>query len=136
MRVVLDTCVLKLATLPGETNFAALIVDLVLRDRLHVFTSPAMLDEYGTVLANAPEFLAAISAKCDVCHPLTPLRLIRHEPDNRFLECALSVEAEYLITVNTAPGHFDRPTFGAVRITTPGRFVRLPEIQVLLRALM
>jgi hypothetical protein len=34
LRVVLDTCILKLATLPGETNYAALIADLVLRGNL------------------------------------------------------------------------------------------------------
>lgn len=135
MRVVLDTCVLKLATLPGETNFAALIVDWVLRDKLHACASPAMLEEYGTVLASASELLAAVSAKCELSYPLTPLSLIRHEPDNRFLECALIAEVEYLITVNTAPGHFDRPAFGNVRVTTPGRFVRLPEVQALLRGL-
>ena len=50
LRVVLDTCVLKLATLPGAKNYAALIVDLVLRGRLEAFVSPAILEEYGDVL--------------------------------------------------------------------------------------
>lgn len=39
-----------------------------------------------------------------MCYPLTELSVIRHEPDNRFLECALAANAEYIVTVNTAPG--------------------------------
>ena len=43
-----------------------------------------------------------------LCHPITELRIIRHEPDNRFLECAFcSCCRGYLITVNTARGHFE-----------------------------
>jgi hypothetical protein len=43
-----------------------------------------------------------------MCYPLTELSVIRHEPDNRFLECALAADADFIVTVNTAPGHFDR----------------------------
>ena len=38
-----------------------------------------------------------------VCYPLTELSVIRHEPDNRFLEYALAADAEFIVTVNTAP---------------------------------
>jgi hypothetical protein len=41
---------------------------------------------------------------------------IRHEPDNRFLECALAADAEFIVTVNTAPGHFDRKQYQAVTV--------------------
>lgn len=60
-----------------------------------------------------PEFVAEIVESFPVCYPLTELSVIRHEPDNRFLECALAASAEFIITVNTAPGHFDRKEYQA-----------------------
>lgn len=103
MIVVLDTCILKLATFPRPDNPAALIVELALRGWIETWASPAVLDEYSIVLDDDADFLAELLPKMRVCFPLTPLAVIRHEPDNRFIECALAVRAQYLITVNTAP---------------------------------
>jgi predicted nucleic acid-binding protein len=64
--------------------------------------SPAILDEYSDVLSDEPEFLAEILKSVQQCYPLTTLAVIRHEPDNRFIECALAVKADFLVTVNTA----------------------------------
>ena len=61
-----------------------------------------------TFSATHPEFVAEIVEVFPDCYPLTELGVIRHEPDNRLLECALAVGAEFIGTVNTAPGHFDR----------------------------
>jgi predicted nucleic acid-binding protein len=71
-----------------------------------------------------------------VCYPLTELHVIRHEPDNRFLECALAARADFIITVNTAPGHFDRRQFQAVRVLRPGAFLNLPEVGRLVEQLV
>ncbi len=135
MRVVLDTCVLKLATLPNAVNPAALIAELGLRRSIDLFASPAILLEYCDVLGDTPEFLARLTQVLDLCHPLTTLQVVRHEPDNRFVECALTCEADYLVTVNTARGHFDRPRYGSARVVTPGRFVNLDSVNRLLRHL-
>lgn len=67
----------------------------------------------------------------DPCYPLTELAVIRHKPDNRFLECALAVPVDYLVTVNTARGHFDQPDYQGVKVLTPGAFVNLPAVQKL-----
>ncbi len=64
----------------------------------------AILEEYADVLGDHPEFVAEIVESFPVCYPLTELSLIRHEPDNRFLESALAADAEFIVTVNTAPG--------------------------------
>jgi hypothetical protein len=61
-----------------------------------------------------------------VCYPLTELSVIRHEPDNRFLECALAADAEFIVTVNTAPGHFDRKQYQTVSVARPGEFLNVP----------
>jgi hypothetical protein len=44
---------------------------------------------------------------------------ILHESNNRFLECAVSVEAEFIVTVNTAPGHVDRKQYQSVSVMGP-----------------
>lgn len=129
MTVILDTCILKLATFPRPDNPSALIAELALRGLIELWASPAMLEEYVEVLGDDAEFLAALSQHIRLCFPLTPLAVIRHQPDNRFLECALAVKADFLITVNTAPGHFDQSRYGSTRVCTPGVFVNLPEAQ-------
>jgi predicted nucleic acid-binding protein len=133
LKVVLDTCVLKLATLPNPANPAALIVELCLAGGLHAWASPAMIEEYQEVLAEQPEILQRVVSAVELCYPLTELGVIRHKPDNRFLECALAVPADFIVTVNTARGHFDRPDYQGVRVTTPGGFLKLPAAQKLVQ---
>jgi predicted nucleic acid-binding protein len=94
-----------------------------------------MLEEYADVLSDHPDFVAEIIAASQVCHPLTELSTIRHEPDNRFLECALAVGAEFIVTVNTAPGHFDRKRFQTAWVVRPGEFLSLPEVARLVKRL-
>jgi predicted nucleic acid-binding protein len=129
LKVVLDTCILKLATLPNEDNPAALILALAWAELIACWASPAILEEYSIVLASEPELLAMVQQRFAIVYPLLQLDLIKHEPDNRFLECALAVEAEYLITVNTARGHFDKSVYGSSRVTTPGTFLKIPEVR-------
>ena len=135
MKVVLDTCILKLATFRRPDNPSALIVELALRRLLEWWVSPAILEEYADVLSEETEFLGEISQSIELCYPLTRLRVIRHEADNRFIECALAVKADYLVTVNTARGHFDRESYDGVRVTTPGAFVNLDDVRPLIRRL-
>jgi predicted nucleic acid-binding protein len=90
LRVVLDTCILKLATFPAEKNASALIYELARAGLIEAWVTPAILEEYADVLGDDPEFVAAIVESFPVCYPLTELSVVRHEPDNRFLECALA----------------------------------------------
>jgi predicted nucleic acid-binding protein len=135
LRVVLDTCILKLATFPGENNASALIFELARRDLIEAWASPAMLEEYADVLGDHPEFVAEITDTCQVCYPLTELRVIRHDPDNRFIECAFAAGADFIVTVNTAPGHFDRKAYQTVRVVTPNEFLAVPETVRLVKKL-
>ena len=91
MRVVLDTRILKLATFSRENGASALIVELARAGLIDAWVSPAMLDEYADVLSDQPEFVAQIVGCCNVCHPLTDLSVIRHEPDNRFVESSVDI---------------------------------------------
>ena len=136
MRVVLDTCILKLATFPGENNASALIFELARAGLVEAWVSPAILEEYADVLGDRPEFVAEIVDSCRVCHPLTELSVIRHEPDNRFLECALAASADFIVTVNTAPGHFDRKQYQSVGVVRPGEFLNLADVGRLVKKLI
>jgi hypothetical protein len=71
-----------------------------------------------------------------VCYPLTELSVVRHEPHNRFLESALAATAEFIVTVNTAPGHFDRKQYQAVSVMRPGDFLNLPDVGRLVKKLL
>jgi predicted nucleic acid-binding protein len=133
--VVLDTCIAKLATFPASENPAAVIVELGLRKVIEWWVSPAILEEYGYVLSDQPEFLADVFNAVEQCLPLTELSVIDHEPDNRFIECALAVSADYLVTVNTARGHFDKARYAGTRVVTPGRFLAAPRVRRSLHAL-
>jgi predicted nucleic acid-binding protein len=136
LRVVLDTCILKLATFPAENNASALIYELARTGLIEAWVTPAILEEYADVLGDHPEFVAAIVESFPVCYPLTELSVIRHEPDNRFLECALATDAEFIVTVNTASGHFDRKQYQTVRIARPGEFLNVPEVGRLVKKLI
>lgn len=124
---------MKLATLPDPASKSAVIVELCLREVLHAYVTPDMLGEYQRVLADCPLLLAEVQEHFRLCLPLFTATAIQHEPDNRILESALACRADYLITVNTARGHFDRKAYGDVRVATPGEFLQLEQVQLLLR---
>jgi predicted nucleic acid-binding protein len=68
LRVVLDTCILKLATFPAENNASALIYELARARPIEAWVSPAILEEYVDVLGDHPEFVAEIveSSRCAI----------------------------------------------------------------------
>ena len=104
LQVVLDTCILKLAIFPAENNASALIYELARAGLIEAWVSPAIPEEYADLLGDHPEFVAELVETFPVGYPLTELSVIRHEPDNRFLACALAANAEFIVTVNTDPG--------------------------------
>lgn len=59
MRVVLDTCILKLATSPSKTTRRPSSSSL-LEAPFEAWVTPAVLEEYSDVLADHPEFVAEI----------------------------------------------------------------------------
>ena len=84
------------------------------------------------MLAGHPLFLEEIQAAIELCYPFFTATAIEHGPDNRFLEVALAAQADYLITVNTARGHFDRKSYEGVLVVTPSEFLKQPALQALL----
>jgi hypothetical protein len=133
LKLVVDTCIVKMASFPAENNPAALIVQMGLNGLFEWWVTPAILDEYTDVMGGDDGFLAEVIDSIHCCYPLNELSVISHEPDNRFVEAALSVGADYLITVNCARGHFDKPFYGDTQVMSPGRFVNSQVAASLLR---
>jgi putative PIN family toxin of toxin-antitoxin system len=109
MRVVFDTNILVSALVfPGGQGDAALRRIVVGTDELVI--SKAILDELlevlgrkfardGEELAHVAVFLSVIAT---VVAPRRRLRVVRDEPDNRILECALKGRAEAIVTGDKA----------------------------------
>ena len=56
--------------------------------------------------------------------PAVPVKVVKVDPaDNKFLECALACEADFLITGNIK--HFPLRKFRQTKIVSPGNFIEL-----------
>ncbi len=109
MRVVFDTNILVSALVfPGGQGDAALRRIVEGRDELVI--SKAILDELlevlgrkfardGEELAHVAVFLSEIAT---VVSPRRRLRVVKDDPDNRILECALAGRAEAIVTGDKA----------------------------------
>jgi len=135
MKVVIDTNVVVSANLSDE-GLPAAILDLAASKTILMFVSPAVLAEYEAVLrrphlslspAAVASSLAVIRNISRLVKPTRRLAEAADETDNRFLECAVSAGADYIITGNTR--HFPE-RFESIRIVTPREFLDLiaPEI--------
>jgi len=135
MKVVIDTNVVVSANLSDE-GLPAAILDLAANKAIRMFVSPAVLAEYEAVLrrprlklspAAVASSLAVIRNISRLVKPTRRLAEAADETDNRFLECAVSAGADYIITGNTR--HFPN-CFESIRIVTPREFFDLiaPEL--------
>ena len=108
MRVVLDTNVLISAALkPG--GLEASVVAAALAGRVEVWVTEQVWAEYEEVLAR-PKFAGVRETSRHLLDDLhtcarriaavAPVTLALDEDDNRFLECAVAAEANYLVTGN------------------------------------
>lgn len=114
IRVVLDTNVVVSAHLNDE-GYERHALDLVLAGKLELAITEAILAEYEGVLLR-PKFavdprLAARSLRrlrsvARIAQPQRALAVTPDPADNRFLECAETARADYLVTGNKR--HFPR----------------------------
>lgn len=128
IRVVLDTNVVVSALLKPQGAEAATLV-LVLKGIVAVGISEPLLAEYKEVLSR-PKFkrpaevvtglLEDITSIGHVVRPRHTLAVIPHESDNRFLECAETFKAHFLITGNKR--HFPH-RWKAIRIVNAREFI-------------
>jgi uncharacterized protein len=108
LKVVLDTNVVVSAHLRSD-GFERFVLDLALASKLQLFISAEILDEYEGVLMR-PKFgiepklvqdsLQLIKSKAKKVRPKRSITESPDPDDNKFLECADSAGADYLVTGN------------------------------------
>lgn len=94
IRVVLDTNAIVSAQLK-PTGLEATVLLLALRGDIALFVSPPKFDP-----RRVEAVLLDIGAASQLVHPARTLADAKHEPDNRFLECAEAACADFLVTGN------------------------------------
>jgi putative PIN family toxin of toxin-antitoxin system len=131
LKVVYDPSVVVSAALKAYGT-ASKLLSLALTRQVTLYMSQPIFQEYREVLER-PKFrlpidtiaplLAAIRRTAVMVTPKHRVTVSPDEPDNRFLECAQAVHADYLVTNNTR--HFPAVEFDGARIVTPVIFVRV-----------
>jgi putative PIN family toxin of toxin-antitoxin system len=108
IRLVLDTNVLVSANL-NDQGLEAVIVSLALNKKVQLCVSAPILEEYERVLLyprlkfipkEVARFLARLRSGSLVVKPTKEVSESTDEADNRFLECAETAVADYLVTGN------------------------------------
>ncbi len=130
LRLVMDTNVVVSAALREESlPRMALLIAIARPARLYV--SQPIIEEYSEVLArhaigirrsNRLRFLQLIRNRSLLVSPYRRLEVTNDPDDNKFVECADTARADYLITGNGR--HFPRFWKGT-KIITPREFIEV-----------
>jgi putative PIN family toxin of toxin-antitoxin system len=108
IKVVLDTNLIVSAHLKPD-GLERSVLTLALAERIHLYISTEIFAEYAEVLHRsklkidsdwADESLKLITAHSKIITSMRRLSVSPDEADNRFLECAEEVQADYLVTGN------------------------------------
>ena len=130
MQVVLDTNVLVSGIF--WRGPASRILELWAQDKIEIVVSPEILTEYTRVLAEmerkkllgvADAWMVFLAQHATVIEPADRPRFCRDPDDDKFLHCALSVGARYVIS-----GDKDLLSLrevSDVRVLTPSAFLRI-----------
>jgi putative PIN family toxin of toxin-antitoxin system len=138
LKVVVDTNVLVSAILKPD-SVPELVLSLVLSGEIVLCLSEPIATEYEEVLkrpkfkkldqGKVKELLSRLRSEAHWVDPKIRLLVTRADPeDNKFLECAVEAEADFLITGNTK--HFPPGKFQETVIVNPAQF--LPVVARLL----
>ena len=105
MRVVFDTNIyISALAIPGGNADDAYLE--AIRGTFELFTSVAILTETARVLHvkfdwaedKVRDAIHDISQTATVLRPRPTLHLLKDEPDNRILECAIAAQAEFVVS--------------------------------------
>ncbi|MBI2661813.1 putative toxin-antitoxin system toxin component, PIN family [Candidatus Woesearchaeota archaeon] len=129
--VVLDSNVV-VSSIFWEKGNPHKVVDLAIGQKIHNFTSPAMLFELVKVLKDdfkqPEEFvqrqIALVANYSDIIRPKLKIQEVKDDPkDDMVLECALSGKANYIVT---GDNHLLKmKEFMKIKILSPKDFLEL-----------
>jgi uncharacterized protein len=128
LQAVYDTNIIVSGTLvPG--SIPASLISLVLQGTVKLCLSPAIIEEYCEVMLRPKfgfqaeavvTFLHELQTSALMVHPTELVTISPDEADNRFLECAVAANADYLVTGNAK--HFPAAAYQSTRIVSPADF--------------
>jgi len=134
LKIVIDTNVLVSALIKPDST-PELIVLMILNNQVTMYISNEVFQEYKQVLNRGKfekylnskkikSFLSRIKRCAIKIRPKVTVDIIKDDPaDNKFLECALEAEADFLITGNIK--HFPPKKFHKTQIVTPSEFLSM-----------
>lgn len=137
MRIVLDTNIF-ISNLISDKGNPAKIVRWWLEGEFDVLVSQAIIDEilrvtdyariqkkYARVRENRLEFATLISEQAEWVEPREILNVVVDESDNRYVECAVTGNAQYIVTGDE---HLlELGEYQGIVILTPAAFVALQK---------
>ena len=133
VKAVINTNVFVSALL-SSTGASAKILDRFYNSEFQLAISTEILDEYRSVILefenrihpdDATEFIELVEEKSIQYEATVTLTVCRDTSDNKFLECAISSGANFLVTKNLR--HYPTKEFQGVRIVTVGQFLTILE---------
>ena len=127
IRVVLDTNVL-IAAITNSRSASAKIVEEAIQGRsLQICLSSEVVSEYEYILRSfrfalkkreeGSDFISVLQSNACFTDPTVRIRRIKDDiSDNKFLECAVSAGAKYLITSDR---HFNFKIYKGIKVMRP-----------------
>jgi len=123
----------ELGMIHDENGTRARVLELVIQGKIAAYISPAILNEFKEVLAR-PKFglneeacfviAREVEDAFSLVYPQIIIDRIRDDPDdNAILECALTADAEYIVSGD--PHLLDLGTIEEIRIISPSKFISL-----------
>jgi uncharacterized protein len=129
IRAVIDTNVLVSGLLTPAGN-EALILLAIHQGLVHACFSEEMLEEYAAVLARPkfafpPDEIAAVLAmfrsRGELLQPDASTAVSTDPADTKFLQCAETAQADYIVTGNKR--HFPAESYGVTRVVSAGELL-------------
>lgn len=129
LKVVLDTNVF-IAAYFNRKSASARIIDLCLENKHKLIFSPRLRKELRLILKNVRaerefrEKIRSLFVNASKVKPTKKVFTVKEDPeDNKFLECALEGEADYLITSDRHLLELEE--FAQTKICKPTQFLKL-----------
>ena len=90
---------------------------------------PKLLNRYARIRENRDEFIATLSEIAIVVEPTEKLTVVREdESDNRYIECALAGNAEYLVSGDS---HLlDVAEYRGIKMVPPATFLAILTAEI------
>ena len=134
LKIIIDTNVI-IAAIHNPVGKPALVLSIALSEMpemISMYISPEIWGEYLEIFGrekfnyfnknHVKTLLSQIRQRAILIKPSLAVSAIKIDPaDNRFLECALAAEADFLVTGNTK--HFPFKKFHRTRIVSPHEFL-------------